>query len=169
MGPGAVAAVKGRTVTRLGCLSSFLPIPGRRSPSSPDPAPPLSPVPRARRPSARHNPDSTASPRPLSAPQLPVSAPQPRPRALPGSAPQPAPLSSRPPVPAARPTHVAAAVGSRGARPCLPRRHLGAGQVGGACRGDVTWRRGLERALAAARHGGGGARRVPGHVGPLPG
>lgn len=126
-------------MTRLGCLSSLLPIPGRRSPSSPDPAPPLSPVPRARRPSGRHDPDSTASPRPLSAPQLPVSAPRPRPRALPGSAPQPAPLSSRPPVPAARPTHVAAAVGSRGARPCLPRRHLGAGQVGGARCDDVTW------------------------------
>lgn len=126
-------------MTRLGCLSSLLPIPGRRSPSSPDPAPPLSPVPRARRPSGRHDPDSTASPRPLSAPQLPVSAPRPRPRALPGSAPQPAPLSSRPPVPAARLTHVAAAVGSRGARPCLPRRHLGAGQVGGARCDDVTW------------------------------
>lgn len=134
-----MAAVKGRTVTRLGCLSSLLPIPGRRSPSSPDPAPPLSPVPRARRPSGRHDPDSTASPRPLSAPQLPVSAPRPGPRALPGSAPQPAPLSSRPPVPAARPTHVAAAVGSRGARPCLPRRHLGAGQGGGAHCDDVTW------------------------------
>lgn len=105
VGLGVVAAVKRWTVTWLGSLLSFHPIPRPCFPSSPDPIPPLSLLSRSRCPSQPHAPGSAASLSPYVGPQPHIRPPRP-----------PLPCAHKPRMPAAHPTHVAAAVGSRAAR-----------------------------------------------------